>query len=409
MAKSVILMRHGESEANAGGLWQGTGSSPLTAMGRRQAERAGMALAARSIALVESSDLQRCVDTAGAAGFVPDSRRGWREGDVGEWEGRSGDYVKTRFGEELERLHYDPDMPVGVTGESPRQVAERGYRALHELVDRLDEGSTALVVTHAGLIGALLRRLLDLPRDRRRIGVLSNTALCELTFRAGRLAMRTFNDAAHLGHIAGWSEGLRQAGAVVVDLVRHGTSYANLESGGWSRRDGLHSRGRAQATKVAGRIGKVDEVYSSPLARASETAELAFGRSPIPVPELGEIDLGECNADSWPEMGLGTHGFSHRRGAGDIGPASTGETWRQVQQRASSFFGTLPHLHPGQRVAVVSHGGVIRAYAGSVLGFGSRKARLLVSLANASVTRVVVPESRRPVLAAYNTTGHLEG
>ena len=408
MAKNVILMRHGESEANARGVWQGIGSSALTAKGRLQAERAGPRLAARSIALVESSDLQRCIETARAAGFEPESRVAWREGDVGEWEGRDRDYVTTHFGKELERLHHDYDMPVGVTGESSGEVARRSLEAVHELVDRLDEGQTALVVTHAGLIGALLRRLLDLPTDRRRIGVVSNTALCELTFRAGDPAIRTFNDAAHLGSRAIGSAETRLTRGVVLELVRCETSPANPEGSGRSCRDRQHPGGRAEATWLRGGIGEVDEVYCSPSGRAASMARMVFGQAPVPVPGLGEIDLGESSADSWPEVRLGDRGGSRVRDESRRGPGNTGETWSEVQSRTSSFLGTLPDVHPGQRVAAVSHGDVIRVCAGSVLGFASRKARMLGSLGNASVTRLVVPGSGKPVLATYNTTGHLE-
>lgn len=74
----------------------------------------------------------------------------------------------------------------------------------------------------------------------------------------------------------------------------------------------------------------------------------------------------------------------------------------------SPFLSELGSIHPGQRVAAVSHGGVIRAYTGSVLGFGLEKARLLAPLDNTSVTRVVLPAGGKPVLATYNITAHLE-
>ena len=409
VARNVILMRHGESEANARGVWQGAGSSPLTSEGRRQAGRAGERLAGRRLALVESSDLERCVDTARAAGFEPDARRVWREGDVGEWEGLDGEYVKTHFGEQLERLHYDYDMPVGVTGESPRQAGERGWEGVHDVVDRLDEGQTALVVTHAGLIGALLRLLLDLPSDRRRLGVVSNTAFCELSFSTDGPAMRRFNDAAHLAPVPGWSEQMRLGGAVLIELIHHGASHADAERWGSGRRDGLDPGGRTLVGRVAGRIGEVEEVYSSPLGRAMDTARILCGRPPVEVPELAEIDLGRRNGDEWPGVeAAGRTGGDRKDGAG-FGQGRGGETWSDVQRRVSPFLGSLLQVHQGQRVAAVSHGGPIRAYAGCVLGFGFQKAHLLASLDDASVTQVVIGAYGNPVLATYNITAHLEG
>ena len=402
MAKKVILMRHGESVANARGIWQGTGSSPLTAKGLRQARRSGERLARRHLALVESSDLERCVDTARAAGFEPRRRPIWREGDVGEWEGLDRRYVMAHFGDELERLHYDYDMPIGVTGESPREAGERGWEGVHDVVDRLGEGQTALVVTHAGLIGALLRLILDLPSDRRRIGVVSNTAFCELSFETDAPAMYRFNDAAHVAPVPWWPEQMRQAGAVVMQLIRHAASHANVERTGRDRRDAVHSGGRAQAGRVADGIGEVDEVYSSPLDRALETAEILRGRPPIRVPELTEIDTGGWNASEWPRVEEGGYAAGDRNDGS--GQGRRGETWADVQQRVSPFVGSLAQIHSGQRVAVVSHGGVIRAYAGSVLGFGIEKAHLLARLDEASVTDVVIGASGSPVLATYNIT-----
>ena len=400
-------MRHGESEANARGIWQGTGSSPLTSKGLRQARRSGERLAGRRLAIVESSDLERCVETARAAGFEPRRRPIWREGDVGEWEGLDRRHVVAHFSEDLERLHYDYDMPVGITGESPRQAGERGWEGLHEVVGRLDEGQTALVVTHAGLIGALLRLLLDLPTDHRRLGLVSNTAFCELSFDTDGPAMTRFNDAAHLSPVPAWSEQMRRGGGVVIDLVRHGASYANVE--GRRRQDGLHPRGRAQTARLKARIGDIDKVYSSPQGRAMDTAGMLDGRPPDVVPELREIDLGGSDGEAWPEAEEEGRPGGGWRGGSDPGPVRAAETWSDVQERVTPFLGSLIQIHPGGRVAVVSHGGAIRAYAGSVLGFGFRRARLLATLDNASVTQVVVAEDRRPVLATYNITAHLEG
>lgn len=406
MAKNVILMRHGESAANARGIWQGTGSSPLTAEGLRQARRSGERLAGRHLALVESSDLERCVDTARAAGFEPHRRPIWREGDVGEWEGLDRRYVMAHFGDELERLHCDYDMPVGVTGESPREAGQRGWKGVHDVVDRLGEGQTALVVTHAGLIGALLRLILDLPSDRRRIGVVSNTSFCELSFETDAPAMHRFNDAAHLAPVPWWPEQMRLGGAVVIQLIRHAASHANVARTGRDRQDGLHPGGRSQAGRVADGIGEVDEVCSSPLDRALETAEILGGRPPIRVPELTEIDTGGWNASEWPSFEEGGYAVGDRNDGSGHGRRR--ETWADVQQRVSPFVGSLAQVHSGQRVAAVSHGEAIRAYAGSVLGFGAEKAHLLAPVDNASVTEVVIGASGSRVLASYNITAHLE-
>ena len=78
MAKHIMFMRHGQSEANARHIWQGKGSSPLTVKGQAQATSAGLRLQMREFDLVISSDLERAADTARLARFEPDQRSIWR-------------------------------------------------------------------------------------------------------------------------------------------------------------------------------------------------------------------------------------------------------------------------------------------------------------------------------------------
>ena len=62
----VILVRHGETEANKRGILQGQSEWPLSARGRAQAAAAGRALRGRSFTRVYCSDLGRCRDTLAA-------------------------------------------------------------------------------------------------------------------------------------------------------------------------------------------------------------------------------------------------------------------------------------------------------------------------------------------------------
>ena len=409
MARHVILMRHGESVANARRLFQGAGSSPLTARGQTQAGKAGERLAARRFAIVESSDLERSIATARLAGFEPLQRSEWREGAIGVWEGLPEQVAQERYAEDLARLQWDYYMPMGVTGESPRQVADRGCRALDDLVTRMGDGDTALVVTHGGLIGAVLWRLLDLPTGRRRLALLSNTAFCELTFHDHGPALRRYNDAGHLGPVADWAGYMRAQGAVVVDLIRHGVTYANLERRVQGRHDeGLHPQGHDQSRRLGSWIGEVDEVYSSPLGRAMVTAETVFGRSPIPAEAMVEISLGEWEGQMWADLEAAGKLGGYPDDGNDIRRGHTGETWDEVQQRVSGFVDHLHRSHPGGRVAVASHGGAIRAYTGSIFGFEFGKARMIGPVYNTSVTQVVVSGDGQPTLATYNVTTHLE-
>ena len=410
MVKRVLLVRHGESEANADEIWQGATSSPLTARGRHQAGLAAHRLAGRRFDLVVSSDLERSLHTAEIAGFRPRVETVWREGDIGVWEGRPGEWVEAHYGRDLDRLREDYDLRMGETGESPRQVSERGREALAGLVDRLEEGQTGLVFTHGGLIELLLWPLLGLPIGRRRLGFLSNTSFCELAFDGEEASILRYNDAAHLGPVSYWADFTRDAGGIVVDLIRHGVTRANLERRAQGRVDSdLHPEGREQALRLAPWIGDVDEVFSSTLRRAASTAEIAFGRPPVLADELVEMSFGEWEGELWEELEASGRLGGYPHDGQDIRRGGTGETWSEVQDRVAGFISSLTDTYAGRRVAAASHGGAIKAYSTAILGLDYGKAGLLGPLENTSVTQVAITPGGHPMLTTYNITHHLEG
>ncbi|MGA0802246.1 MAG: histidine phosphatase family protein [Ilumatobacteraceae bacterium] len=90
----VLVVRHGQSEWNALGKWQGQADPPLTTLGRLQARQAGSLIASECppFDLVVSSDLERASVTADLLAEVVGctTRRvdvRWRENDAGEWQG----------------------------------------------------------------------------------------------------------------------------------------------------------------------------------------------------------------------------------------------------------------------------------------------------------------------------------
>jgi probable phosphoglycerate mutase len=163
MPTRLLLVRHGQSEWNAAGRWQGQQDPPLTDLGRRQARAV-----ARSIGAVDgvfASDLQRAAETAaiiatelGVLPVVVDPDL--RERHAGEWEGL------TRA--EIERDwpgYLDPpaDAHEGFASSTPRRppswepddsVLARARDALARIHEQIGEGD-ALVVTHGGLVYVL--------------------------------------------------------------------------------------------------------------------------------------------------------------------------------------------------------------------------------------------------------------
>jgi probable phosphoglycerate mutase len=197
----LVLWRHGRTEWNAVGRFQGQLDPPLDASGHRDAAAAAARLVAAGLrpddAVIVSSDLDRTVQTATALTDllgVPlrlDARL--REHGMGCWEGLTRDEVAERYPEQY--ADWTAGRPVrGRGGEDPAAVAER---ALAALVD-LPEASVAVVVTHGGTAGRLLERLLQLgPEHRRAFGPLDNCAWSELVEQGGRWRLLRHNVSAY--------------------------------------------------------------------------------------------------------------------------------------------------------------------------------------------------------------------
>jgi broad specificity phosphatase PhoE len=151
----ALLTRHGQSEWNALGRWQGQADPPLTDLGRRQAHEA-----ARSLGTVDgiwASDLRRAAETAviigddmGVGPVVLDADL--RERDAGEWTGLTRAEIERRYPGFLP----DGRRPAG--WESDDLLVERAQRALRRIADAVPEGDM-LVITHAGVVFAVERHL----------------------------------------------------------------------------------------------------------------------------------------------------------------------------------------------------------------------------------------------------------
>ncbi len=395
-------------------VWQGRGSTPLTAEGRSQAERLGERIGSREYDLVLSSDIERAFHTAQIAGHQPHQQMEvWREGDIGAWDGLTEAEILERYPDEIAKLRDGEDLPFGGTGESMADVRARVSSGIDDLVDRLGPDGQALVVTHGGVIAAAVRQVLDLPTEGRFTGLMMNTAITEIDVRPDRsMKLVRYADAGHIGGLVGFAARMHGEGAVVVDLIRHGQTDANVNNRVQGQTDwGLNDRGRSQAEALGGWIGQVDAVFASPLGRAAETAAIAFAdhHEPQHHDGLKEIHMGEWEGQDWadlvannPELGeLWQIGDDFHRGG-------TGETYAQLRDRAGKTIRALAGASNGpRRLAAVSHGGTIGAYIRTLLGLSSNGHNRIGRLANTSVSRVVFLEDG-PLLADYNVTYHLE-
>ena len=216
----VTLVRHGESESNVTGRWQGHGDSSLSATGREQAQLLAARLAHGRFDRLVSSDLSRARDTGAALS----ARLGrplttdpiWREIDVGRWEGLTREQVAARFPDEVEALRRDEPVPIG-GGESWVDLTRRARGALEALLANSTPGEHVLVFAHGGVIASLVLDLFELGLRRPRpLGHVDNTGLTTLSFRRGVPRLERFNDTLHLGPVGKWGAARLAAGSTLV-------------------------------------------------------------------------------------------------------------------------------------------------------------------------------------------------
>lgn len=148
--------------------------------------------------------------------------------------------------------------------------------------------------------------------------------------------------------------------ATTMLLVRHGQSTWNAE-GRWQGHANppLSALGRAQAIAAAAKLPPVDLVVTSDLDRASETGNLIA--EALGVPSVVEHALHERDIGAW--TGL-TRDEIEASWPGSLDNGHRPEGWETDADAAARGMAALCRLartHPGQRLLVVTHGGLIRA------------------------------------------------
>lgn len=167
--RRALLVRHGQTEHNAGGVWQGQLDTLLSDVGLEQARVAGRAIAAYRPTRVIASDLARAAVTAqhvaDAAGVDLALDQRWREIHVGQWQGLHTAEVRERYADLLEQMDL-ADIRRGVDGETLAEVGERAGESLREILDGLGDDEAAVVVAHGVSTRAAVAHLLGLDQHR---------------------------------------------------------------------------------------------------------------------------------------------------------------------------------------------------------------------------------------------------
>jgi 2,3-bisphosphoglycerate-dependent phosphoglycerate mutase len=121
---------------------------------------------------------------------------------------------------------------------------------------------------------------------------------------------------------------------------------------GW-RDSPLSQRGRSSAVELGERRREdgIQVVFSSDLARAVDTARIAFSNSSLPI--LCDWRLRECNYGEW--NGAPVRQVHGSRGAYLDQPYPGGESWRQAVERVGRILEDLRKDWDGARVLIIGH------------------------------------------------------
>ncbi len=177
----VALWRHGQTEWNAAGRYQGQTDVELDVLGEAQVRASAEVLARLEPSLLVSSDLVRARRTAQALAEItglpvrldPDLR----ETHGGTFQGLTGEQIRQQYPNEWEALRSGDPHVRTAGGEARVDVAGRMLRAVERVVAELEPGGLAVLATHGGAARLVVAQLIGLPLQRvGALGVMSNAA-----------------------------------------------------------------------------------------------------------------------------------------------------------------------------------------------------------------------------------------
>jgi broad specificity phosphatase PhoE len=168
---TLILVRHGETDWNRDGRWQGQADAPLNEYGRDQARALADELTGEQVAVVYASDLSRARETAEIIArrlsrpLEVDPRL--REVHVGGWSGLTMDEIDSRYPDDVARWRAGDPEHTFDGGETYAEMGERVVTAVEEIAERYP-GERVVVVLHGGPIRSVLAHAAGITYEEQR-------------------------------------------------------------------------------------------------------------------------------------------------------------------------------------------------------------------------------------------------
>jgi alpha-ribazole phosphatase len=206
MSTRLLIVRHGQTEWNSSGRFQGQTDIPLNPTGIKQAQAVAKRLASEQPAAIYASDLQRAWQTAEiihaalrskpSPALVAEARL--REMCFGKWEGLTYSEIQARQPKLLQRWESDLEHTTPPDGETFVGMAERVQAVLDAiLATHID--ATVILVAHGGPLQLMIAQALGMPAGRFWQFHLSNASLSILQVYPEGAILNLLNCTDHLG------------------------------------------------------------------------------------------------------------------------------------------------------------------------------------------------------------------
>jgi len=200
----ILFVRHGQTDANSAGYWQGWTDPPLNLTGQAQAESIARRLAAEQeeIKALYTSPLRRALQTARAIGnrldLAMQTLDQLKEIHFGKLEGVTLEEMENRFPELYAQWQDKTDMTFQWPGGERRATLFVRAAEACELIRARHGGDKVIVVTHGGTIRACLAHLLPDLCEQWWVYTLDNAGLSRVRARSNQARLLALNDTDHL-------------------------------------------------------------------------------------------------------------------------------------------------------------------------------------------------------------------
>ena len=209
--KTLYIVRHGETEWNKIGRYQGITNVPLNENGIAQAKACGNALKDVHFDRILSSDLSRALVTAetirGNRQLEIKTDERLREFNFGDWEKLLFTEIEERWPGLIDQMYRRPDIVKVPNGESFQEVQDRAWSAVSDFLNENNEDETILITCHGGTIRTILCKLLDISISHCWNFSQGNTAINRVFYNgmgeSDHNILNLLNDTAHVDNLRG--------------------------------------------------------------------------------------------------------------------------------------------------------------------------------------------------------------